>query len=176
MTKGNCLRALNLFGKFLLGWFVLETLLYYWSGHFFTELDDVLYFFRIGSYGEGLGFIIMIAVSGLAIVVMGPFLLEGKWVGIFLAILYMALGNTINPFWYVFPSQWQGTPDEPTTFLSVINVTWYGIVLIGIAGFFYFKRWKAEVEPQADRYSDRGSLIEEGEEKVNTAINSKLPD
>ena len=118
----------------------------------------------------------MIAVSGLAIVVMGPFLLEGKWAGIFLAILYLALGNTINPFWYVFPSQWQGTQDEPTTFLSVINVTWYGIVLIGIAGFFYFKRWKPEVEPQADRYSDRGSLIEEGEEKVNTAINSKLPD
>ncbi len=158
MTKGHCLRALSLFGKFLLGWFVLETLLYYWSGRFFIDLDDVSYLFRIESYGEALHLIIIIVVSGLTIVIMGPFLLEGKWAGIFLAILYWALGNTINPFWYVFPGQWQGTPDETTTFLSAINVTWSGIVLTGIAGFFYFRRWKPEVEPQAARTSEGEDL------------------
>ncbi len=154
MTKGHCLRALSLFGKFLLGWFVLETLLYYWSGRFFIDLDDVSYLFRIESYGEALHLIIIIVVSGLTIVIMGPFLLEGKWAGIFLAILYWALGNTINPFWYVFPGQWQGTPDEPTTFLSGINITWSGIVLMGIAGFFYFRRWKPELGPQAVRTNE----------------------
>ncbi len=158
MSKGHCLRALNLFGKLLLGWFVLETILYYWSGRFFIDLDDVSYLFRIESYGEALHIIIIIVFSGLTIVIMGPFLLEGKWAGIVLAMLYWALGNTINPFWYVFPGQWQGTPDEPTTFLSAINVTWSGIVLMGIAGFFYFRRWKPKVEPQTPRYSEGEDL------------------
>ncbi len=154
MTKGHCLRALNLFGKFLLGWFVLETFLYYWSGRFFIDLDDVSYLFRIASYGEALYLIIIIAVSGLTIAIMGPFLLEGKWAGIFLTILYWALGNTVNPFWYVFPRQWQGTPDEPMTFLWAINIAWSAIVLIGIAGFFYCRRWPPDLEPQAARYSE----------------------
>ncbi len=154
MTKRHCFWALDLFGKFLLSWFALETFLYYWSGRFFTELDDVSYFYEIGSYGEALRLMIMIAVSGLTLVIMGPFLLEGKWAGIFLAILYLAIGNTMNPLGYVFLGQWQGTPDEPTTFFSTINVTWSGIVLIGIAGFFYCRRWKPEVEPQIGRYSE----------------------
>ena len=154
MTKGNCLRALDLFGKFLLGWFVLETLLYYWSGHFLTELDDVSYLYEIGSYGWAFHDVIMIAVSGLTIVIMGPLLLEGKWTGICLAIIYWALGNTVNPFWYVFPGQWQGTPDEPMAFLWVINIAWSAIVLIGIAGFFYCRRWPPDLEPQAARYSE----------------------
>jgi hypothetical protein len=32
MIKGNWLRIIDLFGKFLLCWFFLETVLYYWSG------------------------------------------------------------------------------------------------------------------------------------------------
>ena len=158
MIKGNWLRSLDYFGKFLLCWFVLETILYYGSGRFFIELDDAFYLYRIESYGEALHLMIMIVVSGVTIVIMGPFLLEGKWAGIFLAILYWAMGNTINPFGYVFPSQWQGTPDEPTTLLLAINVTWSGIVLMGIAGFFYFRRWKPEVEPQTDRHSEGEDL------------------
>ncbi len=154
MTKKNCFRALDLFGKFLLGWFVLETLLYYWSGRFFTELDDVSYLYEIGSYGLAFHHLIIIAVSGLTIVIMGPFLLEGKWAGIFLAILYLALGNTVNPFWYVFPAHRQGTPDEPMSFLWVINIAWSAIVLIGIAGFFYCRRWQPDLEPQAARTSE----------------------
>ena len=154
MIKGNWVKSLDYIGKFLLCWFVLETILYYGSGRFFIELEDCFYLFRIQSIGEALHLLLMIAVSGLIIVIMGPFLLEGRWVGIILAILYWFMGNTINPLLYIIPGQWLGTPDEPTTFLSAINVAWYGMVLLGMAGFFYFRRWKPGVEPQTDHHGE----------------------
>ena len=154
MIKGNWLKSLDYFGKFLLCWFVLETILYYGSGRFFTELEDCFYLFRNQSTVEALHLLLMIAVSGLIIVIMGPFLLEGKWAGIILAILYWFMGNTINPLSYIIPGQRLGTPDEPTTSFSAINIAWSGIVLIGMAGFFYFRRWKPGVEPQTDEHSE----------------------
>ena len=140
MTKGNWLWTMELFGKFLLCWFVLETFLYYWSGCFFVELEGILSFYRIGSYRWSLHHIIMVAVAGLAILFIGPLLLKGRWTGFCLAMLYWALGNIVNPFWYVFPHRWQARADGPTIFLLVINITWSLMVLTGIIGFFYSRR------------------------------------
>ena len=36
------------FGKFLLCWFVLETILYYWSGRFLVELEGISSFYLMG--------------------------------------------------------------------------------------------------------------------------------
>ena len=153
MTRVIWLRSLNYFGKFLLCWFVLETILYYVSGDFFIDLDDVSYLFNTDTL-EALHVTLIMAVSCLIIVIMGPFLMEGKWVGIVLAVLYWALGNRINPFWYVFPARWQGTQDHATSLLSGIDLAWSGIVLLGIAGFFYFRRWKPMDEPQTEGRSE----------------------
>ena len=157
MTRAIFLKSLDYFGKFLLCWFVLETILYYVSGRFFIELEDVFYLFGTDTL-EALHLTLMIAASGLIIVLMGPFLMEGKWVGIVLAVLYWALSNRTNPFWYIFPDRWLGTPDYPTSFLSGIDYAWSAIVLFGIAGFFYFRHWKPLVETQTEgRSEEEGS-------------------
>ena len=96
--------------------------------------------YRVGSYGWALHHIIMVAVAGLAILFIGPLLLKGRWTGFCLAMLYWALGNIVNPFWYVFPHRWQARADGPTIFLLVINITWSLMVLTGIIGFFYSRR------------------------------------
>jgi hypothetical protein len=98
MTTDNRLWIMDRFGKFLLCWFVLETILYYWSGRFLVELEGISSFYLMGSYLWALHHGIMVPVAGLAILFMGPLLLKGRWTGICLAILYWALGNIVNPF------------------------------------------------------------------------------
>lgn len=164
MTRGILPKSLDYFGKFLLCWFVLETILYYVSGNFFIDLDDVSYLFSVDTL-DALHVTLIIAVSGLLIVVAGPLLLEGKWAGIVLAVLYWAMGNRINPFWYIFPARWQGTDDYPTSFLSGIDITWSAIILFGIAGFFYVRRWEPMVEPQTEGHGNRGALAEERDDQ-----------
>src|SRR5947199_10057460 len=103
MTKGNWLWTMELFGKFLLCWFVLETFLYYWSGRFFVELGGILSFYRMGWYGWALHHIIMVAVAGLGILFIGQLLPQGRWTGVCLALLYCGLGSCVNLFWHVLP-------------------------------------------------------------------------
>jgi hypothetical protein len=84
---------------------------------------------------------------------MGPLLLRGRWLGFFLALLYWAFGNIVNPLWYVFPHKWQSTPDGPTILLWVINISWSVVVLIGIIGFFYSRRSTPSLTLQPVAYS-----------------------
>jgi len=128
------------FGKFFLAWFALETLLYYWSGRFLVELEGIFSFYRMGSNGWALHHAIMVPVAGLAILFMAPLMLRGQWVGFFLGLLYWGLGNTVNPFWYLFPHGWQATTNGPTIFLWSINIFWSLLVLTGIIGLFYSRR------------------------------------
>lgn len=88
MTNNKWLRITDRFGRVLLCWFALETFLYYWSGRFLIELEGILSFYRMGSYGWALHHIIMVPVAGLAILFMTPLMLRGQWVGFFLALLY----------------------------------------------------------------------------------------
>jgi hypothetical protein len=140
MTTNSWVQIRDWFGKFLLCWFVLETVLYYWSGRFLIELEGISSFYRRGSYLWALHHSIMVPVAGLAILFMGPLLLKGRLTGFCLALVYWPLGNVVNPFWYIFPHRWQATVDGPTIFLWVINIAWSLIVLLGIIGFFFSRR------------------------------------
>lgn len=164
MPRSYFLKSLDYFGKFLLGWFALETILYYTSGRFFIELDDVTYFFQAYAYFDAFYVIFMIVMSGLMIVLIGPFLMDGKWIGLVLALLYLAWGNTINPFWYLLPEHLQPVEEGPQAMFSGVNLAWSGIVVLGIAGFFYFRRWKPTVDSPPEGGSQHGDHGQGGSE------------
>jgi hypothetical protein len=79
--------------------------------------------------------------GAVAIFVMVPFLLRGHWLGLLIAFLYWVIGYVLNPFWYLFPQEWQGSEREgPTVFLYVINILWWLIILIGTVAFYFTRR------------------------------------
>ena len=105
-------RALDIFGKFLLCWFGFSTLIYFWSGRFFTELENIPMSIRSGSYWWAIHDVIGVFFGAFAIFVMVPLLLRGSWLGFFVALLYWGIGYILNPFWYLFPQEWQGSERE----------------------------------------------------------------
>ena len=111
-TDTRMTRALDIFGKFLLCWFGFSTLIYFWSGRFFTELENIPMSIRSGSIG-GPSTMSSVCFSVLfAIFVMVRLLLRGSWLGFFVALLYWGIGYILNPFWYLFPQEWQGSERE----------------------------------------------------------------
>ena len=141
VTGTRTIRGVDIFGKFLLCWFGFSTLIYFWSGRFFTELESILMSIRSGSVGWSLHAIAGVFGGAVAVFLMIPFLLRGHWFGLFIALLYWVIGYTLNPFWYLFPQEWQGSEREgPTVFLYVINILWWLIMLIGIVTFYFIRR------------------------------------
>jgi hypothetical protein len=134
-------KTLDIFGKFLLGWFVFSTLLYFWSGGFFTELENIPMSVSTGSYWWAIHGIILVFSAGFAVFLLIPLLLRGYWSGLFIAILYWLFGNYVNPFWYMFPQEWQASErDGASGFLYVINILWSLAMLFGILALFITKR------------------------------------
>jgi hypothetical protein len=141
VTGTRVIKGLDIFGKLLLGWFVFSTLIYFWSGRFFTELEHILISARTGSYWWAIQDIIRVFSAGFAVFVMAPLLLRGYWSGLFVALLYWFIGYFFNPFWYVFPQEWQVSEREGATgFLYVINIFWSLAMLVGIVALFNTRR------------------------------------
>ena len=96
---------------------------------------------RSGSYWWAVHAIVGVFSGAVAIFVMVPFLLRGYWLGLFIALLYWVVGYILNPFWYLFPQEWQGSERAgPTGFLYAINIFWSLAMLVGIVAFFYTRR------------------------------------
>jgi hypothetical protein len=141
VTGTRTIRAVDVFGKFLLCWFGFSTLIYFWSGRLFTELESIPMSVRSGSYWWAVHAIFGVFGGAVAIFVMVPFLLRGHWLGLLIAFLYWVIGYVLNPFWYLFPQEWQGSEREgPTVFLYVINILWWLIILIGTVAFYFTRR------------------------------------
>ena len=141
VTRTQAIRGLDIFGKFLLSWFGFSTFIYFWSGRFFTELENIPMSVRSGSYWWAVHDIIGMFGGGFAVFVMAPLLLKGYWSGLFIALLYWGIGYILNPFWYLFPQEWQGSEREgPTVFLYAINIFWSLVTLLGIVAFFNARR------------------------------------
>jgi len=134
-------KGLDIFGKLLLGWFVFSTLIYFWSGGFFTELEQILISGRTGSYWWAIQDIIRVFSAGFAVFLIFPLLLRGYWSGLFVALLYWVIGYFFNPLWFVFPQEWQVSEGEGASgFLYVINIFWSLAMLFGIVALFIMRR------------------------------------
>ncbi len=141
VTGTRITKGLDIVGKLLLGWFVFSTFIYIWSGRFFTELENIPMSLRAGSYWWAIHGITLVFSAGFAVFLMIPPLLRGYWSGLFIAILYWLFGNYVNPFWYVFPQEWQASEREgATAFLYAINIFWSFVMLLGIVSLFVTRR------------------------------------
>jgi len=87
-TDIRVIRGLDIFGKFLLCWFGFSTLIYFWSGRFFTKLESIPMSIRNGSFWWTVHAIIGVFGGAVAVFVMVPFLFRGHWFGLFIAFLY----------------------------------------------------------------------------------------
>jgi hypothetical protein len=133
-------KGLAIFEKLLLGWFVFSTLIYFWSGRLSTELENIPMSLRAGSYLWAIHGIILVFSAGVSVFLMIPLLLRGYWSGLFVGLLYWLFGNYVNPFWYVFPQEWQVSKEGPSGFLYVINIFWSLAMLVGIVALFIRRR------------------------------------
>jgi len=141
MTSFKLLKGMDIFGKFLLAWFGFATFLYFWSGLFFTEIENIRMISQSGSYWWLVHHLVLVPTSAFAVFFMVPLLLKGRWLGFLIFLLYLAFGHFVNPFWYLFPVAWFGTENEgPTVFSYGINILWSVVMLLGIIAFFYSRR------------------------------------
>jgi len=93
MTSLKFLKSMDIFGKSLLVWFGFATLSYFWSGLFFTEIENIRMTFQSGSYWWLAHHLVLVPTSAFAVFFMVPLLLKGRWIGFFIFVLYLAFGH-----------------------------------------------------------------------------------
>jgi hypothetical protein len=134
-------KGLDILGKLLLAWFVFSTLIYFWSGRFFTEVEQITISVRTGSYWWAIQDIIYVFSAGFAVFLMIPFLLRGYWSGLFIALLDWVIGYFFKPVLVRVSAEWQVSEREAASgFLYVINIFWSLAMLFGILALFITKR------------------------------------
>jgi hypothetical protein len=112
----RAIRGVDYFGKFLVCWFSFNTLVYFWSGRFLTELEIILISLRNGSYWWAVEAVIGVFSGGLAVFLIVPLLLRGSWLGFLVALIYWGVGRVINPLLYLFPRHWLGSNEMARVF------------------------------------------------------------
>jgi hypothetical protein len=130
-------RIIDILGKCLLGWFVFQTLQYFWTGLFLKEIEMVPYLFNGNFTWIGLYSLLSIPVAALGAFVLIPLLLRGYLSGLLVGLLYCAMGYFVNPLWFIVPIAPSG---EGTSLLWGINLFWSGFTLAIIFCFYYVRR------------------------------------
>ncbi|MCP3930770.1 MAG: hypothetical protein GY705_16910 [Bacteroidetes bacterium] len=131
--------TIDILGKSLLAWFVLQTFLYFYTGRFSEEINGLKYFGSTHILMD-IYALIQIPFASVGVFVLIPLILKGYKSGLILGVLYWLMGYLINPLWYAFPKSMQSTANgEATLLLVVINTIW-SIFSISVITIYYFNR------------------------------------
>ena len=107
MTKTS-----DLLRRVLLGWYVIETIRYFWAGRFGVEVEQLARTFEGPRTVWMVLAPLLIVVAAVSVFLLIPLLWRGAWAGLAIALLYWAWGYATNPLWFVVPSSPSSHPPK----------------------------------------------------------------
>ena len=134
-------KTIDVLGRFLLGWYLIETARYFWIGRFGVEVGQLKKQFEAPLTPWTVIAPLQIAVAAVGVFVVIPLLWRGAWAGLAAGLLYWAWGYATNPLHFVIPSSYLASPrGEATLLLWVISFAWMATTLAALIGFFLLRR------------------------------------
>jgi len=138
---GRTAKTTDVLGRFLLGWYLSETVRYFWIGRFGVEVRQLKGTFEAPLTPWTVVAPLQVAVAAVGVFVFIPLLWRGAWAGLAAGLLYWAWGYATNPLHFVIPSSYLGSPREgPTPLLWVISFAWMATTLAVLIAFFFVRR------------------------------------
>lgn len=138
---GRSAKIIDVLGRCLLGWYLIQTARYFWIGRFGVEVGELKRTFEAPLTPWTVIAPLQIAVAAVGVFVLVPLIWRGAWAGLAAGLLYWAWGYATNPLYFVIPSSYLSSPREgPTSLLWVISLAWMATTLAVLIGFFLLRR------------------------------------
>jgi len=140
-TVRRVTKTADVVGRLLLGWYLIGTARYLWTGRFQVEVGQLRHTFEAPTTVWTILAPLQICVAAVGVFMVIPLLWRGTWAGLIAGLLYWSWGYPANPLWFVVPSSYFVSPNGgPTALLWVINLSWAATTLVLTIGFFLARR------------------------------------
>ncbi len=138
---GKMAKTIDVLGRLLFAWYVIETARYFWTGRFGIEVRHLEWSYAAPLMPWAVVASLRIAVAAAGVFVLIPLLWRGAWGGLAAGLLYWGLGYTTNPLHFLIPDSYLVSPGGgPTALAWVLGFAWAATALAILLAFFFLRR------------------------------------